>query len=343
MIILAGAGSIPGYWVAVFSIDTVGRKPLQIIGFLLLAVVFCILGFTSHSFSETVLLALYVIIQFLFNAGPNTTTFVVPGECFPTRYRSTGHGISAAMGKIGAIVAQVISIPLLNKDSADKCKGSECYPNLGRLLQLFALFMLLGALASLLIPETKGLTLEELSGENPTSYNAGCNGSIHLATPKRRRWNPFSGGQPAGFSYLKSHSISLFAKGSRSSRVGAAEFPEFMSEDEPNKRRSRAWKKQGWQSRQMRMQSDGTDEIALSSCSRTHSSGQATARGDEFIPDAQSKSAGKAIQQHQQPQPQPQMQLPVWGAGWGRIDRGRPPPLMSSAQFQDVGSLLRQV
>lgn len=32
---------------------------------------------------------------------------MIPGECFPTRYRSTSHGISAASGKLGAIVAQV--------------------------------------------------------------------------------------------------------------------------------------------------------------------------------------------------------------------------------------------
>ena len=38
--------------------------------------------------------------------GPNATTFIVPGECFPTRYRSTYYGISAASGKLGAVIAQ---------------------------------------------------------------------------------------------------------------------------------------------------------------------------------------------------------------------------------------------
>jgi len=31
----------------------------------------------------------------------------VPGEAFPTRYRSTAHGICAASGKLGAVVAQL--------------------------------------------------------------------------------------------------------------------------------------------------------------------------------------------------------------------------------------------
>lgn len=50
---------------------------------------------------------LYCATNFAQNAGPNTTTFIVPGEVFPTRYRSTAHGISAASGKFGAIIAQM--------------------------------------------------------------------------------------------------------------------------------------------------------------------------------------------------------------------------------------------
>ena len=50
---------------------------------------------------------LYCLANFFQNFGPNTTTFIVPGEAFPTRYRSTAHGICAASGKLGAVVAQV--------------------------------------------------------------------------------------------------------------------------------------------------------------------------------------------------------------------------------------------
>ncbi|CAK7222577.1 hypothetical protein SBRCBS47491_004910 [Sporothrix bragantina] len=250
-IILACAGSLPGYWTAVLTIDTIGRKPLQVFGFLILTILFCVMGFAFHNLSETAMLALYVVAQFFFNWGPNTTTFVIPGECFPTRYRSTAHGMSAAMGKLGAILAQVISIPILSRDAPPNCSTSStsantsCSPWLNRLMQIFALFMLCGTIVSLVcIPETKGITLEELSGEAPTSYNAGRNGSISgggsrggiLGQGARRRhhrrstadtnnntksgaisssssaivanivqeplrWNPFAGGQPAGFLY----------------------------------------------------------------------------------------------------------------------------------------------
>jgi len=57
--------------------------------------------------SKKAFVFLYCLANFFQNFGPNTTTFVIPGEIFPTRYRSTAHGISAGCGKLGAIVAQV--------------------------------------------------------------------------------------------------------------------------------------------------------------------------------------------------------------------------------------------
>ncbi|KND92242.1 Repressible high-affinity phosphate permease [Tolypocladium ophioglossoides CBS 100239] len=323
MIILACAGSIPGYWTAVLTIDTIGRKPLQVFGFLLLTIIFCILGFRLHSLSEGAMLALYIVGQFLFNAGPNTTTFVVPGECFPTRYRSTGHGLAAAMGKVGAIVAQGISIPLLKRESGSACVGNDCSPYLDRLLKLFALFMLLGTLVSLLIPETKGVTLEELSGESRTSYNAGCNGSISLASPKLRPWNPFHGGQPAGFFYPRTHTSS-FAKGRRSPRMGIMASPELVAEN-ARQQKSHFWRR----SRKPRIGSGGLNEIAL----RSRSPGP-NGNGDGGSEDGAASTTSQTML-HQQ-------QLPTWGAGWGRIDRGGPAPTSENMQLQDVGSLLRQ-
>ena len=36
--------------------------------------------------------------------GPNATTWLLPGEVFPTDIRATCHGISAAVGKVGALL-----------------------------------------------------------------------------------------------------------------------------------------------------------------------------------------------------------------------------------------------
>lgn len=162
-IIIVCAGAIPGYWVTVALCDTIGRKPIQIGGFGILTVLFCIIGFAFHKLSNHALLALYVLCQFFFNFGPNATTFIVPGECFPTRYRSSSHGISAAAGKVGAIIAQALIGPLRTRGDPTGATS----PWLNHVMEIFALFMALGVLTSLLIPETKRKTLEQLAGEVP--------------------------------------------------------------------------------------------------------------------------------------------------------------------------------
>lgn len=164
-LVLCCAGAIPGYWVSVASIDTLGRKPIQFLGFSILTILFLIIGFAYHHISGHVLLALYILAQFFFNFGPNSTTFIVPGECFPTRYRATSYGISAATGKIGAIVSQVVFGPLRTKGAEAGAIGPDASPFLNRVMQIFALFMFLGILSTFLIPETKGKSLEELAGE----------------------------------------------------------------------------------------------------------------------------------------------------------------------------------
>ncbi|GKZ72692.1 phosphate transporter [Aspergillus niger] len=158
-----------GYWVTVATVDRLGRKPIQITGFVILTIIFIVIGFAYEPLkkSDHGLLALYVVAQFFFNFGPNATTFIVPGECFPTRYRSTSHGISAAAGKVGAIIAQCVFGPLAHRGAKGGVNSSDT-PWLNHVMQIFALFMLFGCLTSLLIPETKRLTLEYLSGEEST-------------------------------------------------------------------------------------------------------------------------------------------------------------------------------
>jgi MFS transporter, PHS family, inorganic phosphate transporter len=166
-LIIVCAGALPGYWLSVAFMDTIGRRPIQIGGFAILTLLFSVIGFAYNSLTSGSLLALYVLTQLFSNFGPNATTFIIPGECFPTRYRSTGHGLSAASGKVGAIVAQVIAQALLTKDVPPNCTGNNCTPWLPHLMEIFACFMLCGTLVSLLIPETKRMTLEELAGEKP--------------------------------------------------------------------------------------------------------------------------------------------------------------------------------
>jgi len=75
-LILSVAGNIPGYWVSVATIDTLGRKPIQMASFIILTILFAVIGFAYHKISSHGLFALYVLCQFFSNFGANSTTFV---------------------------------------------------------------------------------------------------------------------------------------------------------------------------------------------------------------------------------------------------------------------------
>ena len=125
--ILTVAGYLPGFIVAFLVIDRWGRRNVQIMGFAVLTVLFFILGgIYRHVFDgpssatgQHAYVFLYVLANFFQNFGPNTTTFIIPGEVFPTRYRSTAHGISAASGKLGAIISQVVFTFVVDKSGTE--------------------------------------------------------------------------------------------------------------------------------------------------------------------------------------------------------------------------------
>jgi nitrate/nitrite transporter NarK len=95
----------------------------------------------------------YGISYFFTEFGPNMTTFVLPGELFPTRLRATGHGISAGVGKLGAFIG-VFLFPFL--------QGTL---GLDGTLLLTAGISVAGALLTLILPEPAGRTLEEISAK----------------------------------------------------------------------------------------------------------------------------------------------------------------------------------
>ncbi|KAI1119512.1 major facilitator superfamily domain-containing protein [Nemania sp. NC0429] len=156
-LIIVLAGAVPGYWVSVATLDTLGRKTIQMGGFIILTILFIVWGFAYYHISDHSKLAIFVLAQFFFNFGPNMTTFIIPGEVFPTRYRSTSHGISAASGKIGSIIGQGAIATLRYRNGGTW---------LDHVLQIYALFMFLGIFTTLCVPETKRKTLEELCGED---------------------------------------------------------------------------------------------------------------------------------------------------------------------------------
>lgn len=159
-VIIALAGSLPGYVVTILLVDRWGRKKIQFIGFAMLVVCFTILAAAYDklvSNAKWAFVLVYAVAQFFFNFGPNATTFIIPAECFPTRVRSTCHGISAASGKLGAILAAQCFSLLAN------IGGPNAW--LPNLMWIFTGCMLLGLLLTFLVPETMGKSLEELGSD----------------------------------------------------------------------------------------------------------------------------------------------------------------------------------
>jgi len=110
---------------------------------------------------------MYAFTFFFANFGPNSTTFIVPAEIFPARLRSTCHGISAAAGKAGAIVG-AFGFLYAAQSKDPKLTDAGYPPGIGvkNALIVLGVVNLLGLLFTFLVPESKGRSLEEMSGEN---------------------------------------------------------------------------------------------------------------------------------------------------------------------------------
>jgi hypothetical protein len=90
--------------------------------------------------------AMYFLSSFFNQFGPNSVTFLVAAECFPTPVRATAHGISAAVGKLGAVAA---SITYSYIDPQKKFLAVSWFGLAGMLITFFFL------------PDTTGLDLAE--------------------------------------------------------------------------------------------------------------------------------------------------------------------------------------
>lgn len=148
--------SLPGYWFAAFFIDKIGRKPLQLFGFLMMAVIYVAIGVSYQWLTRFswAFIVLYGFSYFFANAGPNTTTFVIPSETYPAIIRSTCYGFSAACGKFGAILGSFFLGPILSATSPQF------------IFVMCGIISFIGIIITFFfIKETKGIDLLELDKE----------------------------------------------------------------------------------------------------------------------------------------------------------------------------------
>ncbi|KAF2559721.1 hypothetical protein F2Q68_00014279 [Brassica cretica] len=109
-------------------------------------------------------MVLYGLVFFFCNFGPNTTTFIIPAELFPARFRSTCHVISGAAGKLGAIVGTV-GFLWATKKVEDGDDINQVYPNANRMRTVFLILggvCIVGMFVTYFFTkETMGRSLEE--------------------------------------------------------------------------------------------------------------------------------------------------------------------------------------
>jgi hypothetical protein len=100
-------------------------------------------------------LLVYGVSYFFTEFGPNMTTFVLPSELYPVSMRTTGHGISAGIGKLGAFIG-VFLFPVLQTSLG--LRGT---------LLLTAGVSVLGLALTFVLPEPAGRSLEDITVSTP--------------------------------------------------------------------------------------------------------------------------------------------------------------------------------
>jgi PHS family inorganic phosphate transporter-like MFS transporter len=196
--LIALGSTVPGYFFTVAFIDRLGRKPIQLGGFALMTALMAALSgwyLPLRDNHQAGFVTMYALTFFFSNFGPNATTFVLPAELFPTAWKSTAHGICAASGKAGAIIGARARVGRVRRACCDAAcvpdaalprtrpgafgflyasqprsaaEASPYAPGIGlrETLGLLAAINFAGMWFTLLIPETKGKSLEELNGED---------------------------------------------------------------------------------------------------------------------------------------------------------------------------------
>jgi MFS family permease len=143
--------AVPGYLLAVLRMDRIGHRRLQYIGFSVMAFCFLVLAIVPALTQQVApFLAILGLSYFFIEFGPNMTTFVLPSEVFPVSVRTTGHGMAAGIGKLGAFVG-VFLVPVL-----------QDHIGLRGLLAVAGISAVLGLGTTSVLPEPAGRTLEDV-------------------------------------------------------------------------------------------------------------------------------------------------------------------------------------
>lgn len=119
-LLLSSIASVFGSLAAIVVINRFSRRNLLAVTSGILSLLFLAAGFSvwqaTEKRSNEVSMVFFALTQFMFNLGPNTLTFIIAAESFPTVFRGSFVGVAAAGGKLGALVIR----PIMHSIGKDK-------------------------------------------------------------------------------------------------------------------------------------------------------------------------------------------------------------------------------
>ncbi|GAA6736740.1 MFS transporter [Thermus oshimai] len=144
-VLLITLAQVPGYLLAAFLVERLGRRPV-LVGFLGLSALFAYLLGQAQGPGQVLLFG--ALLSF-FNLGAWGAVYAYTPELFPTALRGSGAGFAAALGRVGGVLAPYATgllLPALGPGGVLALHG--------------ALLLLAGAFAYGVGVETRGLPLE---------------------------------------------------------------------------------------------------------------------------------------------------------------------------------------
>ncbi|CUA95675.1 MFS transporter [Thiomonas bhubaneswarensis] len=152
-----------GFALGLWTVARFGRIRMQLAGFagMTLGMGLLWLSTVTSGMHVPLIFAGFIVFNLSMNMGPNSTTYILPTELYPTQLRATGAGFAAAVAKIGATLG-VFALPLV--------KSALGVP---MVLAMMAACSLLGLLATWAFSMYgHGLTLEEHQTQDLPRHHA---------------------------------------------------------------------------------------------------------------------------------------------------------------------------
>ena len=147
-VVMITSGGIPGFLLATYLIDIIGRKPVVICTLIATATAAYFYG-QAISYHD---LFIWGFLLNFFQYAMWSSVYTYTPELYPTRIRATGSGLASSVGRIGAVLGPYVMGAMMIVYGP------------GSVFSLAGGLFGLAAIATLILgPETRGKTLEEIS------------------------------------------------------------------------------------------------------------------------------------------------------------------------------------